>query len=135
MPLTPPRLAKKSRSEEHTSELQSRVDLVCRLLLEKKKYDRVLREHFRRGRARPPARSRRVGGACADDDRPRDGNDRERMAILDEPCTQAGWKLTRRDIVYVEDVDQTVERAIAGGAKILIPAQNQFWGDRIAWIM
>src|SRR5207247_2858243 len=28
------------RSEEHTSELQSRVDLVCRLLLEKKKSTR-----------------------------------------------------------------------------------------------
>src|SRR5438105_8964473 len=28
------------RSEEHTSELQSRVDLVCRLLLEKKKKNR-----------------------------------------------------------------------------------------------
>src|SRR5437868_12750964 len=28
-----------SRSEEHTSELQSRFDLVCRLLLEKKKTD------------------------------------------------------------------------------------------------
>src|SRR5206468_12583715 len=28
------------RSEEHTSELQSRSDLVCRLLLEKKKYNR-----------------------------------------------------------------------------------------------
>src|SRR5438105_12708440 len=28
------------RSEEHTSELQSRVDLVCRLLLEKKKKTR-----------------------------------------------------------------------------------------------
>src|SRR5690349_25043434 len=27
----------RSRSEEHTSELQSRRDLVCRLLLEKKK--------------------------------------------------------------------------------------------------
>src|SRR5699024_12284722 len=27
----------KERSEEHTSELQSRFDLVCRLLLEKKK--------------------------------------------------------------------------------------------------
>src|SRR5699024_12650584 len=27
----------KNRSEEHTSELQSRFDLVCRLLLEKKK--------------------------------------------------------------------------------------------------
>src|SRR5207247_7543603 len=29
-----------SRSEEHTSELQSRVDLVCRLLLEKKDQDK-----------------------------------------------------------------------------------------------
>src|SRR5699024_11745112 len=28
-----------TRSEEHTSELQSRFDLVCRLLLEKKKTD------------------------------------------------------------------------------------------------
>src|SRR5207249_12297291 len=28
---------KEERSEEHTSELQSRFDLVCRLLLEKKK--------------------------------------------------------------------------------------------------
>src|SRR5699024_11994466 len=28
----------KRRSEEHTSELQSRFDLVCRLLLEKKNY-------------------------------------------------------------------------------------------------
>src|SRR5207247_10811246 len=31
------RTAFAKRSEEHTSELQSRVDLVCRLLLEKKK--------------------------------------------------------------------------------------------------
>src|SRR5438105_3454527 len=31
------RLGALTRSEEHTSELQSRVDLVCRLLLEKKK--------------------------------------------------------------------------------------------------
>src|SRR6266480_2745916 len=30
------RLARRSRSEEHTSELQSHVNLVCRLLLEKK---------------------------------------------------------------------------------------------------
>ena len=37
--------------------------------------------------------------------------------------------------VYVEDVDKTVERAVAGGAKILIPVANQFWGDRIGWIM
>src|SRR5712664_4719503 len=35
----PPRLprGRSRRSEEHTSELQSRSDLVCRLLLEKKK--------------------------------------------------------------------------------------------------
>src|SRR2546429_2295745 len=31
----------KGRSEEHTSELQSRLHLVCRLLLEKKKIIRV----------------------------------------------------------------------------------------------
>src|SRR5690606_41625289 len=30
--------ARQPRSEEHTSELQSRENLVCRLLLEKKKY-------------------------------------------------------------------------------------------------
>src|SRR3712207_7127487 len=34
------RLAKWNRSEEHTSELQSRQYLVCRLLLEKKKNQR-----------------------------------------------------------------------------------------------
>src|SRR5438105_9692212 len=33
----PSSLPRGHRSEEHTSELQSRVDLVCRLLLEKKK--------------------------------------------------------------------------------------------------
>src|SRR4051812_49953604 len=42
-----------ARSEEHTSELQSHVNLVCRLLLEKKKM---------RTRAKPPwaARSTRI---------------------------------------------------------------------------
>src|SRR3712207_7391482 len=33
------------RSEEHTSELQSRQYLVCRLLLEKKKFDITLSPH------------------------------------------------------------------------------------------
>src|SRR6266849_9511787 len=32
----PSKLTREVRSEEHTSELQSRVELVCRLLLEKK---------------------------------------------------------------------------------------------------
>src|SRR5687768_18282677 len=33
----PERVVERLRSEEHTSELQSRLHLVCRLLLEKKK--------------------------------------------------------------------------------------------------
>src|SRR5438067_9144242 len=37
-----------SRSEEHTSELQSRFDLVCRLLLEKKKQKRKSMRGFSR---------------------------------------------------------------------------------------
>src|SRR2546427_9620752 len=34
------------RSEEHTSELQSQSNLVCRLLLEKKKKDKSTRVHW-----------------------------------------------------------------------------------------
>src|SRR5258706_3121116 len=42
----PPRPAQPSRSEEHTSELQSLTNLVCRLLLEKKKnHDRDQQPH------------------------------------------------------------------------------------------
>jgi PhnB protein len=37
--------------------------------------------------------------------------------------------------LYVPDVDRTVERAVAIGAKVLVPLQNQFWGDRIAWLL
>src|SRR5438874_6255192 len=38
-------ISRSLRSEEHTSELQSRRDLVCRLLLEKKK----ITDHFVQG--------------------------------------------------------------------------------------
>src|SRR5688572_31967835 len=41
-----------SRSEEHTSELQSQSNLVCRLLLEKKKHRRASRVPA--GDAQPP---------------------------------------------------------------------------------
>src|SRR2546422_5874553 len=44
------------RSEEHTSELQSRLHLVCRLLLEKKKLHHDLAD-----RPLPPRRNRRDG--------------------------------------------------------------------------
>src|SRR5258707_2290757 len=52
------------RSEEHTSELQSRQYLVCRLLLEKKK-----NHHQRSNHAHPDSdqRTERIGGAtCAE---------------------------------------------------------------------
>src|SRR5690349_24731036 len=38
--------ANEARSEEHTSELQSRRDLVCRLLLEKKKKKKTYTQHY-----------------------------------------------------------------------------------------
>jgi len=37
--------------------------------------------------------------------------------------------------LYVADVDRTLEKALALGAKQLIEAKNQFWGDRTAWII
>ena len=37
--------------------------------------------------------------------------------------------------LYVGDVDTTVERAVASGALLLVPLQDQFWGDRTAWLM
>src|SRR5687768_18512267 len=38
--------ARRRRSEEHTSELQSRLHLVCRLLLEKKKTKNIQSTHI-----------------------------------------------------------------------------------------
>jgi PhnB protein len=37
--------------------------------------------------------------------------------------------------VYVENVDETVERAVSHGARVLMPPANQPWGDRIAWFI
>src|SRR2546425_6021494 len=46
------------RSEEHTSELQSLAYLVCRLLLEKKKFEKTTtRSHRRRAGSTKPGRS------------------------------------------------------------------------------
>jgi PhnB protein len=36
--------------------------------------------------------------------------------------------------LYVEDVDASVERAVAAGAKLIRPAADQFYGDRVGWI-
>jgi PhnB protein len=32
--------------------------------------------------------------------------------------------------LYVEDVDDVASRAVAAGAKVLIPVADQFYGDR-----
>jgi PhnB protein len=37
-------------------------------------------------------------------------------------------------LLYVEDVDSTVERAVADGAQILKPVADQFYGDRSGFI-
>jgi PhnB protein len=37
--------------------------------------------------------------------------------------------------VYVEDVDRAVEMTLAAGGSVLLPAQDQFWGDRSARVM
>src|SRR5260221_5011565 len=50
------------RSEEHTSELQSHSDLVCRLLLEKKtQQPDMIEEH-----GRSPVSHRRIDNECLD---------------------------------------------------------------------
>src|SRR5260221_8429409 len=46
------------RSEEHTSELQSHSDIVCRLLLEKKKRKRPYRKQLQARDAEQPARTK-----------------------------------------------------------------------------
>ena len=33
--------------------------------------------------------------------------------------------------IYVEDVDSAVKRALAAGAKSVMPVSDMFWGDRI----
>lgn len=37
-------------------------------------------------------------------------------------------------LVYVEDVDAIVDRAVAAGAKIIKPVKDQFYGDRSGFI-
>src|SRR5690349_23613208 len=54
-----------ARSEEHTSELQSRRDLVCRLLLEKKKIAAMLCYVILSKHPERPSSAGRTGAGCA----------------------------------------------------------------------
>jgi PhnB protein len=38
-------------------------------------------------------------------------------------------------LTYVEDVDRAIAQAEALGGRVLLPAQNQFWGDRTARVL
>jgi PhnB protein len=37
--------------------------------------------------------------------------------------------------VYLEDVASVIDRAVAAGARVLIPVTNAFWGDRVGRII
>jgi PhnB protein len=37
--------------------------------------------------------------------------------------------------IYVADADTVIERAVAAGARVLMPAADMFWGDRVGRII
>ena len=37
--------------------------------------------------------------------------------------------------LYCDDVDTTMAKAVAAGARVLMPAADQFWGDRVGRII
>jgi PhnB protein len=37
--------------------------------------------------------------------------------------------------IYVDDVDSVMDRAVRAGAVVLLPAENQVWGDRVGRVM
>jgi PhnB protein len=66
----------------------------------------------------------------------------EALIIVQAEFPQLASRVPQKDgsspvviFVYVEDVDRSVETAIALGGAVLLPAQNQFWGDRSARVM
>jgi PhnB protein len=58
------------------------------------------------------------------------------VMLVDEfpDCRSVGPKSLNGSAVtlhlYVEDVDATVKRAVAAGARITLPVEDMFWGDR-----
>jgi len=38
-------------------------------------------------------------------------------------------------MLYVNDVDSVVNQAVARGATVLMPVENQFWGDRMGTVV
>jgi PhnB protein len=44
-------------------------------------------------------------------------------AVMDDPRVSSLF-------LYVENVDKTIAKAVKAGAKVVMPAADQFWGDR-----
>src|SRR3989440_5382695 len=83
------------RSEEHTSELQSRSDIVCRLLLEKKKkLEQTSQDRQGRIRRRDP---RVVGGAPCCRHAHFQTAPHSRASVL----PMLGWTTVVRDLAYL----------------------------------
>src|SRR4029453_228653 len=38
-------------------------------------------------------------------------------------------------MIYTEDVDAVFKRATDAGAKVVMPVQDMFWGDRYGWVV
>ncbi|MFC5580112.1 VOC family protein [Rhodanobacter terrae] len=49
------------------------------------------------------------------------------------PKTRGG--ATGSFMIYVPDVDAAIDRAVKAGAKLVQPAENQFWGDRVGTVV
>jgi PhnB protein len=59
------------------------------------------------------------------------------VIMLSDPIPQSPLKTPKEAggttaslLIYVEDVDEVVQQAVDAGAKITMPVENQFWGDR-----
>jgi uncharacterized glyoxalase superfamily protein PhnB len=59
------------------------------------------------------------------------------VLMLSDPLPQSTLKLPKElggtsvgIFLYVEDVDEVVQQAIDAGAKVTMPVEDQFWGDR-----
>src|SRR3954466_1201873 len=96
------------RSEEHTSELQSHDNLVCRLLLEKKKA--LGRDRGGRARRRHRPRDRPPRGTALDDD-PRTAGV---LFFFNDTATTEIYTLSLHDALPISGVFSLTARPVVG---------------------
>ena len=63
------------------------------------------------------------------------------VLMLSDPFPQATVKPPKQIggtsvgiFMYVEDVDEVVQQAVDAGAKVSMPVEDQFWGDRFGTV-